>query len=140
MLITPDLQLERILRDAAESGTFIPYTNTEQDVLESVFAAHPSWPPPTEHTHSRELACRVPPAAADADTASGARAPPRDNTAALLLCDRRGVSRTLLTLPASRLACCPHVFRQPFTLRRAMCNVSTAAASGRARASISVAR
>jgi hypothetical protein len=51
----PDVLLGKIMRDKASAGTFLPYTNTEQDVLETMFdtktaAIHAEFP---SHAHSK---------------------------------------------------------------------------------------
>ena len=104
-------QVQRILENAARHGTFVPYTNTEQDVIESVFAALPSAEGsagltshlvaprlPAGHVHTRRIACR------EADDGVNA---------SILTCDLHGRNRTVLQVPRYRLACCPQSFRWP---------------------------
>jgi hypothetical protein len=45
MIITPSKDLYNILVDRASSGNYVPYTNTEQDVLESQFPAEDRYVP-----------------------------------------------------------------------------------------------
>ena len=40
MYLRPDKVVGQLLLDKAKYGDFVPYTNTEQDVLETVFSAH----------------------------------------------------------------------------------------------------
>ena len=53
MLVTPSAQVYRILADMAASRSYVPYTNGEQDVVESVFAAHRPMPPLPAHSHAK---------------------------------------------------------------------------------------
>ena len=54
--LKPSQLLFRVLSDASTSGHYIPYTNTEQDVLESVFAPL-AFPPLPRHVHTKGLWC-----------------------------------------------------------------------------------
>ena len=58
--VRPSLDVFALLRDKAASGDFVPYTNTEQDVFDTVFAPHRHSfealgikPPTHEHTKGR---------------------------------------------------------------------------------------
>ena len=51
MGLTPSMLVYRILAVAATTGGFLPYTNTEQDVIAQVFAGHYRFPPLPHHIH-----------------------------------------------------------------------------------------
>jgi len=51
MGLTPSMLVYRILARAATTGGFLPYTNTEQDVIAQVFAGHYHFPPLPHHIH-----------------------------------------------------------------------------------------
>ena len=58
--VRPSLDVFALLRDMAASGDFVPYTNTEQDVFDTVFSPHRHSfealgikPPTHEHTKGR---------------------------------------------------------------------------------------
>lgn len=49
--LQPSTLLFRLLRDKGQTRSYIPYTNGEQDIIETVFADHARWPPLPRHTH-----------------------------------------------------------------------------------------
>ena len=53
MGLTPSMLVYRILAVAATTGGFLPYTNTEQDVIAQVFAGHYHFPPLPHHIHMK---------------------------------------------------------------------------------------
>ena len=42
MYLQPNALIMKLLRDKAKTGDFLPYTNTEQDVIETAFSPHAS--------------------------------------------------------------------------------------------------
>lgn len=58
MFIRPNSQVFRIVRDSATSGNFFPYTNGDQDVIESIFSPRDFARLPDHlHTHIAFCAC-----------------------------------------------------------------------------------
>jgi hypothetical protein len=57
MFLKPNVHIFKLLADKAASGDFVPYTNTEQDVLETVFSPrlHSVTMPP--HQHNKICKC-----------------------------------------------------------------------------------
>ena len=51
MLLTPSRAVVSILLANAVTGNFIPYTNSEQDVVESIFSSHVRYPDFPAHLH-----------------------------------------------------------------------------------------
>ena len=51
MLLQPSPIVFRLLVDQGVSQSYVPFTNTEQDVLETVFSPHRHHPPPMRHRH-----------------------------------------------------------------------------------------
>lgn len=51
MFLQPDAFAFRLLVDMGTTRSFIPYTNSEQDIIETVFATHRSFPPLPNHRH-----------------------------------------------------------------------------------------
>ena len=43
-----------MLIDMARTASYVPYTNTEQDVIETVFATHMQFPTLPNHTHTKD--------------------------------------------------------------------------------------
>jgi len=59
MFLQPSRLVGKILMDSARTGSFIPYTNTEQDVIETVFATHLDYPTLPKWAHSKaQEACQ----------------------------------------------------------------------------------
>ena len=58
MFLKPNVHIFKLLTDKAASGDFVPYTNTEQDVLETVFSPklHSVTVPP--HRHDKRCQCK----------------------------------------------------------------------------------
>ena len=54
MLIQPDAQVFRLLVDMGRFRSFVPYTNGEQDVIETVFSPHRPMPALPAHRHSKK--------------------------------------------------------------------------------------
>ena len=58
VFLQPDAMVFRMLRDMGTSRSFIPYTNSEQDIIETVFATRRSMPQLPDHRHDRyQLTC-----------------------------------------------------------------------------------
>ena len=60
VLLTPSTVVLELLLDLATTGSFVPYTNSEQDVIETLFASNRVQAPLPAHWHSphiREAAC-----------------------------------------------------------------------------------
>ncbi|KAL1500144.1 hypothetical protein AB1Y20_012815 [Prymnesium parvum] len=55
--LQPDRQIYRMLVDAAQLGNFIPYTNGDQDVIESLFTNHRPKLSLPAHLHSKNIYC-----------------------------------------------------------------------------------
>jgi hypothetical protein len=53
MFLQPNALVFRMLRDTGRTRSFIPYTNSEQDVLETVFATRKAMPRLPWHAHDR---------------------------------------------------------------------------------------
>ena len=53
MYLQPSELVFRMLRDTATSRSFIPYTNSEQDIIETVFATRRDFPRLPRHRHDR---------------------------------------------------------------------------------------
>ena len=51
MFIKPSAVVFRILVDQGLTKSYVPFTNTEQDVLETVFSPHRKYPPFMRHRH-----------------------------------------------------------------------------------------
>jgi hypothetical protein len=51
MLLQPSPVVFKILIDQGVSRSYVPATNTEQDVLETVFSPHKRYPPMMRHRH-----------------------------------------------------------------------------------------
>ena len=51
MLLQPSRTVFRLLVDQGMSQSYVPFTNTEQDVLETVFSPHRRHPAPMRHRH-----------------------------------------------------------------------------------------
>lgn len=64
MVMKPSEKVHLALVERAKSGEYIPYTNTEQDILEAHFPAHLFAEKPIreriKHRHARHEFCRVP--------------------------------------------------------------------------------
>ena len=45
------------MADMATSGSFVPFTNGDQDVLETIFSAHKPMPKMPANQHGKALAC-----------------------------------------------------------------------------------
>ncbi len=52
--LRPEPQLCAILLEMALTASFIPHTNCDQDVLETVFATHGVYPPLPAHVHAKD--------------------------------------------------------------------------------------
>ena len=50
--LRPDPIVHRILADMGRSRGYVPATNTEQDVIETVFSPHRRYPPMPRHRQS----------------------------------------------------------------------------------------
>ena len=60
VLLTPSTVVLELLLDLATTGSFVPYTNSEQDVIETLFASNRVHAPLPAHWHTpriREAAC-----------------------------------------------------------------------------------
>lgn len=55
VMLHPDPQLARVLVEMGTSGSYLPYTNGDQDVIETVFAARQRMPTLPNHTHSKKV-------------------------------------------------------------------------------------
>ena len=55
--LQPSALVFRLLTDMATSGSFVPYTNSDQDVLETVFASHKLMPELPLNLHIKTSSC-----------------------------------------------------------------------------------
>ena len=97
MYLRPSRLLHRLLVDKARLGDFMPYTNGEQDVIETVFAPHLDSPEGLpSHTHmpaDKDRGCRAHPRVAEPVDAIAGRASYDD--------DDDGTARAVRRRPAA---------------------------------------
>lgn len=53
VFLQPDALVFRMLRDMGTTRSFIPYTNSEQDIVETMFASRRNFPALPQHQHNR---------------------------------------------------------------------------------------
>lgn len=53
MLLHPNALVAKMLVEMGATGSYLPYTNSDQDVIETMFAARKRMPQLPNHTHSK---------------------------------------------------------------------------------------
>lgn len=103
MLVRPSLQVARILKDMGRSGGFVPYTNSDQDVIETVFPAHAQHGVMLpKHAHQKDFAAWQHPACKWARCEADAVA--KDDSSCAMLAHFSAVDRNRLRRAGARMA------------------------------------
>ena len=118
VLLRPNAEVFELLRASSVAGSFVPYTNSEQDVIETVFSPHLPRPPLPPHAHSKLVwcsgdaihACNHPPMHW-ASRNDGVGTPAED-------AGRRPPPCGPVLLTRGADACCPSLFRERVDIQK----------------------